>query len=173
MVVQTNPISGSRPGRPWCWDRRRDKSKSRLGTRPRAFAPPLRDALRRLPACAGMTLLRTGLPRQTNPIWATARRTASGLQQGSCGDFGLQTATEKQSQFPAEHGMATAGKTATATGGASCTNKPNFRRYADLEIGGPRGSIAPNKPNLRRTVLIRVNAGLRTSAGAHKNSHAA
>jgi hypothetical protein len=85
---QTNPISGRAEGRTsavWIrscdeWDtgeavekqtqfRRHGRSRPWYSW---ALAPMLRNALRRLPACAGMTLLRTGLLRQTNPILARA-----------------------------------------------------------------------------------------------------
>jgi hypothetical protein len=55
---QTNPISGSRPL----------AAVVLMGE-----TPMPRKALRRLPACAGMTLLRTGLLRQTNPISGRAK----------------------------------------------------------------------------------------------------
>jgi hypothetical protein len=56
------------------------------------------NAWRRLPACAGMTLLRTGLLRQTNPIWGRMKRGTSAVRIRSCDELGAPAALKKQSQ---------------------------------------------------------------------------
>jgi len=61
--------------------------------------PMLRNPWRRLPACAGMTLLRTRLLRQTNPIFGRAERRISSVWIRSCDEWDTGEAVKKQSQF--------------------------------------------------------------------------
>ena len=61
--------------------------------------PMLRNAWRRLSGCAGMTLPRTRLPRQTNPILGRLKRRLTVAGEKSYDEFGLPKASEKQSQF--------------------------------------------------------------------------
>ena len=61
--------------------------------------PMLRNPWRRLPACAGMTLLRTRLLRQTNPICGRAERRISAVWIRSCDECDTGEAVKKQSQF--------------------------------------------------------------------------
>ncbi len=75
-VVQTNPISGSRSGRPW-------------------YSWQDAHVTERLAAS-----LRTGLLRQTNPILARAIWRISFVRTRSCDQSDARAASEKQSQFP-------------------------------------------------------------------------
>jgi hypothetical protein len=67
---------------------------------PRMGETPMpRNALRRLPACAGMTLLRTGLLRQTNPIPGGEKVRASAFWQKGYDELSRRKSPEKQSQM--------------------------------------------------------------------------
>jgi hypothetical protein len=112
-----------------------------------------------------------GQMRQTNPIWATARRRAKTWQERSYDQSGLQRALEKQSQFPATPGGT--GPQGRGTRGQMCKTNPIPRlrlsdhviaseaRQCGLRIGhrpgagrplwaaGPEASCT-SKPNLRR-----------------------
>ena len=115
--VQTNPIFGSRPGRPWySW----------------TLAPCYGTRCGVSPPAQGMTLLRTRTSAQTNPIWDTARRTTSALQQRRYGKLGLQDATEKQSQFPAGHGMGKGRQGCRWRGAVVQTRRPRQKSQSRL-----------------------------------------
>jgi hypothetical protein len=91
-------------------DHRKGGSSSILRTRTRGFSSWRSPRpVRRLRAGFGVRIgfrcgrrprgaLRGGDLRETNPIWATTTRTASGLRQRSYGTFGLPEATGEQSQ---------------------------------------------------------------------------
>ncbi len=143
----------------------RDTGRSRPG-RPRyswALAPMLRDALRRLPACAGMTLLRTGVLRQTNPISERVISRTSAVPTRTCNASDAGRAPTKQSQFPeAGHrgGVSIADCGSSRTGSPACamlslacmgrlykqTQFPPLCRSGDRRSQGP---IVRNKANSR------------------------
>ncbi len=90
----------------------------------------LRDTWQRLPACAGMALLRRGLLRQTNPISGRAKWRASVVQVRTCAERGALAAPEEQSQLGqgaglTRHGSAACPSAPEPRGG--CTNEPDFR----------------------------------------------
>ncbi len=90
--------------------------------------PMLRNAWRCLPGCAGTTLLRTRLLRQTNPISGRLKRRLTAAGEKSYDEFCLPKASEKQSQFPrAEPAPAQAGDARDTHGrNAHATNTPVF-----------------------------------------------
>ena len=68
------------------------------GTGGQGSGPP-GNAWRRLPACAGMTFLQTGLLRQTNPIYRRAEGRIRAVRITSCAEWDAGEAVRKQSQF--------------------------------------------------------------------------
>jgi hypothetical protein len=69
--------------------------------------------------------LAPGLLCETNPIRRERFGRTSAVQTRSCAELDRGAASEKQSQFPPEGGGSDR-QAPGATGGTSCTNKPNF-----------------------------------------------
>jgi len=109
-----------------------------LGLRPRAAVvlmgetPTLRNALRRLPAGAGMTLLRTGLLRQTNPICARAIWRVSIVRTRSCDQWDARAASGEQSQL----GRSCRFEVSSVNQGNALVQASNFTPYTSNSAEG-------------------------------------
>jgi len=109
--------------------------------------PVLRNTLRCLPACAGMTLLRTGLLRQTNPISERAIWRTSAVPTRSWTNCMREEPRENKANFP-KRGTEAVSRLRVAECGQTYAGTPALR----LATSGLRGPVVQTNPILRLRV---------------------